>query len=994
MRPITLLLAVAACAEHEPILQPTVGGVLVEPGLGGEWDDPSAVGDYRVVATTIQAAINAANPGETVTVQAGTFVEDLVMRADVDVVGSGIGETIVRGTILFDGLATDARLSRVSVHNPGVTFTDAGITVVGCQAFIEEVEVSFWEYGILLQDADNSWMNADVVSFNNYGIWADDSDNLLIANGLFRSNQIAGITNYTGGGQVIFNTLIGNAYAASSQVGFGGAMQFGNGDTEVVKNNIVVSNFFGINCQDGCANSFGSNLVWGNNTNYANEASARGDDVNVDPQFADPANFNFRLSVGSAAIDAASSTNAMTVDHQGEPRPSGGGYDIGFDEYVQSGFELLISEVLANAAVETRGEAFEIFNQGGSAVDLAGVTISDGDDLDVLQAFQGGTTVLQAGAYAVVVDPDYNGVYAIPAGVTVLTTGDTNLGNGLTTSDRLTLYEADGSTVIATFSYPEDPGDGVSLEMIALAQGDVSGNWRRSACPTHRSLGVEGCFPPSGDPSGLIVTEIMANAPTDTTDEYVEIYNPTDLEIDASGLILKDNTHQDELQGFANSGTLIGPGEHALILDPGYAYVYWLLNGITLLTTGDQSLGNGLAQGDSVYLYKSDGTTLIDSFTFPSSLPSGTSWEKVDYGVGDAAGNWRRANLSCVRSFSPGLYNGSAGGICDQVLINEVMSNPLNEDRGEYIELYNAGYEPVDLAELRIVDNIQSDDLVAWQGGTTIVNPGAFALIIDSEYSAAQYAIPSGLTVVATADSSLGNNLGVTDDVSLWLGDHLIDLYGYPFNAGNGFSVERVQARATDAAENWVISPCPTGGSPGLANCAVGGNAGGSGSSLYELVVTEVMSNADNEDTGEFVEIYNYGSSAVDLALFVFWDGDELDTVHDFWGGTNTVLLPGEHAVLLDYEYDAVADVYGLWGSGALMLTTSDTTLGSGLSTNDEAFLLEPDGLTLIDSFTSPSNPGNAVSIEKIDRLGGDIASNWRATTCNGGHTAGENNCP
>jgi hypothetical protein len=364
----------------------------------------------------------------------------------------------------------------------------------------------------------------------------------------------------------------------------------------------------------------------------------------------------------------------------------------------------------------------------------------------------------------------------------------------------------------------------------------------------------------------------------------------------------------------------------------------------------------------------------------------------VDYAAGDVAGNWVQATDNCVRGRSPGLHNAAAGGLCDQLLITEVMSNPLVEDTGEYIEVFNAGFEPVDLAGMQIVDNIQWDTLGPYMGGTTVVQPGAFALIIDAEFNG-DYDIPAGVTVVTTLDTSLGNSLGVKDVVALWQGDHMVDVYGYPFNAGNGLSVERVQSRATDAAENWVASPCASGGSPGLANCAQGGTAGASGNSIYEVTITEVMANADDENSEEYVEIYNYGSVAIDLSLFVIWDGDAVDTLFDFNGG-GTVLQPGQYGVIIDFDYDDVTDRYDLGRTGALLLTTSDTRIGSGLSTSDEIFLLEPDGQTLIDSFTSPSNPGNDISIEKIDRLGGDIASNWRPTACGAGNTVGVDNCP
>ncbi len=972
------------------------GDLVVAPGLGGEWDDPT-VADLHglVITTTIQEAIDLAQPGDVISVQSGAFNEDLVMREGIDVVGAGAGETILNGTVLFNTLGGITRLSRLTVTNPGPIFTDAGIYVVAANAQITDVEVTWFDFGILMDDADNSLVAACEMRLNNYGLWADLTDNLDVYNNLFRSNNIAGVTNYTGSGQVIFNTFVANAFAASSQLGFGGALQFGDFDTEVVKNNLVVGNFFGINCQDDCANDFSNNLVWGNNTNYANEANAQGDDINIDPQFADPANFDFRLSVASPAVDSANGTVNVPVDFQGDPRPSGLSSDIGFDEYVQSDVSLLITEVLANATVETVLEMVELYNAGTTTVNLAGLVLTDGDDIDVLQAFGGSGTLLDPGEYAVIVDPDYDGSYNIPAGVTVLTTGDTNIGNGLTTTDDVTLYESNGSTTIATFSFPKDPGDGVSLEMINLDQGDVNGNWRASACPEGRSPGTAPCFPPSGDPAGLLVTEVMLNGLTDNTDEFVELYNPTDLEIDAAGLFISDGDATDPLQGFANSSTLIPPGGYALILDAGYTYNgYDLPNGITLLTTDDQSIGgSGLSQSDPVSLIAADGSTVIDGFSFPARGPAGVSFERIDYNVADVASNWAAGTDACARGRTPGRLNGNAGGLCEQLLINEVMSNPFNEDRGEYIELYNPGLTPVELAGIQLTDGIQTDTLAPFQGGTTVVGPLSYAVIVDAEYNGS-YNIPAGITVVATEDTSLGNGLSIRDEIRLWDGDHLIDLYGFPFNAGNGRAVERIRSRATDSRDNWVASPCPTGASPGTDNCAVGGTTGGSGTSLVEVVLTEIMANALDEDLMEYVEIYNYGTTPVDLALFVFWDGDQLDTVQDWFGGTDTVLMPGDYGLILDFEYDLLADPYDLLAAPTLLLTTSDTSLGSGIATSDDIFLYEPDGATLVDSFTSPSNPGNGVSIEKIDLLGGDVASNWRPTDCGTTETAGLPNCP
>ena len=961
--------------------------IYVEPPEDGAWDEPEAARSYRYIAGTIQDAINAASPGDTILVQSGTFTENITLTDGVRVEGAGAGETIIDGNVYINA-ATDAHtaLARVTVSNPGVPYTGVGIDISNGRATIEDCEIIGWDLGIYSDASTDLLTQGNQFLFNNYGFWADDSTNLSIQNNLFRANAQAGITNYTSDGQVVFNTLVGNAFAASAVFEYGGALQFGDGDTETVANNLVVNNFYGVNCLN-CPNTFSNNLVWGNTTNYVNDASQMGDDLNVDPQFVNAAEFDYDLTVFSPGVDAANGAYTTAVDHSGEARPSGAGYDVGWDEFTVSSYDLVVTEVMANATIETVLEFVEVYNSGAAAIDLAGLILSDGDEDDTVTDFNAGSTIVQPGEYAVIVDPDYDGSYNIPVGVTVVTTSDTEVGNGLTTADPITLYEPDGSTVISTFSYPKDPGDGISSEMFSLALGDTNGNWRFSVCPTGSSPGEAPCFPPSGDPAGLVITEVLANGWDEAVDEYVELYNPTALVIDAANLVLDDGDSTDALQGFANSSTLIGPGQHALIVDPGYTYSYFLPNGITLLTTGDQSLGNGLATSDPVTLYQPDGITPIDSFGFPSDPGDGYSTEKVDYAGGDNVGNWADATLGCSRGRSPGRLNGASGGICDQVIINEIMSNPLVEDTGEFVELFNAGFDPVDLADLTIGDPTHLDSITAYLGGSTVLDPGTFAVIVDAEY-AGEYNIPGDALVVTTTDTTIGNGLAVLDEISLWEGDHLVDAMNFPFNAGNGYSVERIWDRATDAAANWVISACPGGASAGDVNCAEGGTIGGSGTSAVEVVISEIMANALDEDTGEYIEIYNYGAVPVDLHLFVLWDGDAIDQLFGFFNPADTILAPGEYAVVLDNEY---AYEYSI-PVGALMLTTGDTTLGSGLATTDDVFLFEPDGLTLIDSFTSPSDPGNGVSIEKIDLLGGDVLSNWQAAAC--GPTPADTNCP
>ena len=143
------------------------------------------------------------------------------------------------------------------------------------------------------------------------------------------------------------------------------------------------------------------------------------------------------------------------------------------------GADIVITEVMANPVSESKGEFVELYNAGDAPVDLDGWTLGDLKDInDTITDYTGphdtGSmgTVLAPGAYALVVDPDYDGMYndqivagGDPARLLMLTVkGDKTLGNGLGNSSDLAFIEKDDVT-IDTFEWTASAGgDGISWE--------------------------------------------------------------------------------------------------------------------------------------------------------------------------------------------------------------------------------------------------------------------------------------------------------------------------------------------------------------------------------------------------------------------------------------------------------------------------------------------------------------------------------------------------
>jgi hypothetical protein len=155
------------------------------------------------------------------------------------------------------------------------------------------------------------------------------------------------------------------------------------------------------------------------------------------------------------------------------------------------------------------------------------------------------------------------------------------------------------------------------------------------------------------------------------------------------------------------------------------------------------------------------------------------------------------------------------------------------------------------------------------------------------------------------------------------------------------------------------------------------------------VCINEVMSNPlgssgtnSPEDRNEFVELLNIGIDAVDLNGWKITDFDAVDEIVAFYalsGDLNTILEPGEFALVMDPEYVDSGENYMPYGiPSCVLLTVGNTTIGNGLSTADQIVLISPDGDT-VSTYYHPFNPGDGVSVERVYPYTGDVSENWKA---------------
>lgn len=369
----------------------------------------------------------------------------------------------------------------------------------------------------------------------------------------------------------------------------------------------------------------------------------------------------------------------------------------------------------------------------------------------------------------------------------------------------------------------------------------------------------------------LVISQVqITGGAGKTTNDFVEIYNPTSGDIDLNGIRLvkrtKTGTTDTPIKSWANSKIIKARG-----------FYLWANSAFTdIAITPDATTTASIADDNGVALRQgaNDTGTIIDSvawgeaanaFTetavFATNPAANQSMERSEDTNNNAA-DFFLQNVSHPRNSqsAPSSSPAESGGVATTtpaviqfgVEISEIFPNPAGTDSGsEWVELYNGGSGDFDLTGWYLDDDGSEDS-----PGKNAYQLSSGTKLLGLSYLA--ITIPKGKFAL---------NNSSDDAARLFDADKKPRLrQAYGAQAKSGF------AYAKTGENQWQWTQTPSPGKPNEFEAATSG--------ANTLRISEILPDPDGDDSeDEFIELYNYGPDSVDLSDWVAADSRKRYTI-------------------------------------------------------------------------------------------------------------------
>jgi hypothetical protein len=211
----------------------------------------------------------------------------------------------------------------------------------------------------------------------------------------------------------------------------------------------------------------------------------------------------------------------------------------------------------------------------------------------------------------------------------------------------------------------------------------------------------------------------------------------------------------------------------------------------------------------------------------------------------------------------------------DNLKITELMVDPAGGSDYEFIELYNAGDEALDMTNVRFTAGIDFDFGAA---GFTTLGTGTYCVVVGDPVAFGTRYDTNGIVIAGTFSGKLANG-GETIEI---LGPHNAEVLRFGYQSGRGWPLAadgaghsliptdllNQQAGSLDYSGNWRASAY-IGGSPGEADPEP----------IKDVVLNEIAAHTDYSnaakpeyDSNDWLELYNTKTAGVSLANWYMSD--------------------------------------------------------------------------------------------------------------------------